>query len=489
MKATIAALLLIPLLMACTANVEPGEDGDAASGSELDTAATPEEEPRGLRVKTDAAFPGYTLFAPLTGDTTYLIDIDGRVVQTWKSEFVPSGWVYVLDNGHVMRGANDAGDSGFSGGGQGGRIEEWNFDGELVWDFAYNTEDRLLHHDVAILPNGNVLAIVWEHKTPEETRQAGRREDLIPERGQWPGMLIEFEPQRPDGARIVWEWHSFDHLIQNIDASLDNYGEPSEHPERIDFNGDQVGAANPPENPSSDIFHFNGVAYNPELDQIIVSSPNFNELWVIDHSTTSEEAASSAGGRSGKGGDLLYRWGNPQAYGRGTSDDQRFGFEHDTRWIPQGRPGAGNMMIFSNRTPGSDGTYSQVYELAPPIDAQGRYEVPSDGPFGPPEPVWTYSEPDTFDATYISGAERLKNGNTLVNSGPQGRMFEVTPEGEIVWEYWSHYSGTANTGGGGGGANPFSLFRGIKIPPDHPAVAGRDLQPLDPQPPLVSPAP
>ena len=125
--------------------------------------------------------------------------------------------------------------------------------------------------------------------------------------------------------------------------------------------------------------------------------------------------------------------------------------------------------------------------MAPPVDRGGRYTVPEDGPFGPAEPVWTYSEPDSFDATYISGAERLANGNTLVSSGPQGRLFEVTPAGEIVWEYWSPYSG-ATTGVGNRSRNPFSIFRAIKIPPDHPALAGRNLQSLDPQPPLMSPA-
>ena len=487
MKSTIATLLLIPLLMACATNFEPVEN-DNDAGSEPNAAVASDEETRGLRVKTDEATPGYTLFAPLSGDTTYLIDIDGQVVRTWESDFGAAGCVYMLDNGHVLRCGKDSEPFGFNGGPAGGRIQEWDFDGNLVWDFSYRSEERLPHHDVAILPNGNVLAVAWEKKTPDETRQMGRRENLVPDEALWPDMLIEFEPQPPDGARIVWEWHSWDHMVQDTDPTLDGYGVPSEHPDRIDINGDQAGTLNPPANPTSDIFHTNAVAYNPALDQIIMSVPNFNELWVIDHSTTTDEAAGSSGGRSGKGGDLLYRWGNPQTYGRGTPQDQRFGFEHDTRWIPQGRPGAGNIMIFSNRTPGPDGNYSQVYELAPPIDAQGRYLVPADGPFGPTEPIWTYSDPATFQATYISGAERLENGNTLVNSGPQGRMFEVTPDGEIAWEYWSLYSGVAGPGAGGAVNNPFSLFRGIKILPDHPAVAGRDLQPMDPQPPLVSPA-
>ena len=446
------------------------------------------DEPRGVRVNTNGASPGYVLFTPLTSDTTYLIDNDGQVVRTWKSDFISSSWVYMLDDGSVIRGGTEPETFGFSGGGQAGRFERFSFDGEILWNFSSNNETHLPHHDVAVLPNGNLLAIAWELKTVEESRRAGRREELIPERGLWPDMLIEFEPVGRDDARIVWEWHTWDHLIQNVDPNLPNYGDPAEHPERIDINGDRVGADSVPENPSSDLFHTNGVAYNPDLDRIIMSSPNFNELWVIDHSTTTAEAADRAGGRSGKGGDLLYRWGNPQAYGRGESADRRFGFQHDTRWIPPDFPGGGNIMVFSNRTPGPDGTYPMVYELDPPMDAQGNYSLPPDGPFPPAEPEWTYSDPETFDATYISGAERLPNGNTLVSSGPQGRLFEVTSEGEIVWEYWSPYSGEA-TVGPNAGRNPYAIFRAVRIPPDHPALAGRNLMPMDPQPPLISPLP
>ena len=249
------------------------------------------DEPRGVRVNTNGASPGYVLFTPLTSDTTYLIDNDGQVVRTWKSDFIASSWVYMLDDGSVIRGGTEPETFGFSGGGQAGRFERFSFDGEILWNFSSNNETHLPHHDVAVLPNGNLLAIAWELKTVEESRRAGRREELIPERGLWPDTLIEFEPVGRDDARIVWEWHTWDHLIQNVDPNLPNYGDPAEHPERIDINGDRVGADSVPENPSSDLFHTNGVAYNPDLDRIIMSSPNFNELWVIDHSTTTAEAA------------------------------------------------------------------------------------------------------------------------------------------------------------------------------------------------------
>jgi hypothetical protein len=459
-----------------------GQGGRAAG-----PAAT---EPRGVRVKTDAATPGYLLFAPLNSDTTFLVDNDGRVVRTWKSEFAPGAAVTMLDNGNVMRSGFEPKTQGFSGGGQGGRMQEFTFEGELVWDYSYNDATHLTHHDFAMLPNGNVLAVAWELKTADEARAAGRQEAFIPKNGVWPDMIVELEPQRPRGARVVWEWHSWDHLVQNSSQALANYARPSDRPERIDVNGDILGdpaaAKGAPGNPTADIFHTNGIAYNADLDQIVLSVPRFNELWVIDHSTTTAQARGSSGGRAGKGGDILYRWGNPQAYGRGTEADRRLGFQHDARWIPRNFPGAGHLMVFSNRHggPGPNANRTTVYEIAPPVDGSGRYTLLPDRPFAPADAIWSYSATD-FVAQYISGAMRLADGKTLVSSGPQGRVFEITPDGRIVWEYWSPYTG--GLGGPQGKANPNALFKATRIAATHPAVARRTLRPLEPQPPMRSP--
>jgi hypothetical protein len=481
---------VVSLAIGGVAAFSPGGEPASAQGRGLGPGGgrggPAANEPRGVRVKTDEATPGYLLFAPLNSDTTYLIDNDGAVVRTWKSDLAPGAAVTMLENGNVIRAGWEPKTQGFTGGGQGGRLQEFTFDGELVWDYTINDAMQLAHHDFAVLPNGNVLAVVWELRTAEEARAVGRREEFIPKNGVWPDKLVEFEPQRPRGARLVWEWRMWDHLIQDTSPNLPNYARPSERPERIDINSDMLGVAKPPANPTADIFHTNGIAYNAELDQIVLSVPRTNELWVIDHSTTTEEARGSTGGRSGKGGDLLYRWGNPQAYGRGTEADRRLGFQHDTRWIPRGSPGAGNLMVFSNRHggPGPNANRTTVFEIAPPIDGKGRYMLPAHAPFGPAEPVWTYAAPD-FTAQYISGAYRLPDGKTLVSSGPQGRVFEVTRDGRIVWEYWSPFTG--GLGGAQGKANPYALFKATRIPVSHPAVTKRTLRPLDPQPALVSP--
>jgi len=73
-----------------------------------------------------------------------------------------------------------------------------------------------------------------------------------------------------------------------------------------------------------------------------------NEIYVIDHSTTPYESIGNSGGRYGKGGDYLFRWGNPANYGRGSQEDQKLFRQHDVQWIKPGLNGAGNILIFNN---------------------------------------------------------------------------------------------------------------------------------------------
>jgi hypothetical protein len=462
--------------------------------------------PRGLRLASKEAEPGYVLYAPLLSDTTYLIDGQGAVVHTWKSDYSPSGTAYLLDNGNLLRGGREPELKVFQGGGQGGRIQEFTWDGQLVWDWKYADENQLLHHDIEPLPNGNILAIAWEAKSAQEASRVGRRPDLTPQKGLWPDKIIEIERRPPNDARIVWEWHMWDHLIQNYDPDKVGYGNPAQHPELIDINGDReppkidpaelarlkalgyVPADAKQSDVSADLLHINAIAYNAELDQIALSTPRYHEIWIIDHSTTTEQAAGHVGGRWKKGGDLLYRYGNPQTYARGGKDQQTFFGQHDIRWIAPGLPGAGHLMVFNNNAKSSDGTHSAVWEWAPPTNPDGSYIVPAEGPLGPAEPSWKYEAPDkkSFHSGFISGAHRLPGGNTIICSGADGRIFEVTREGKIVWEYWDPYSGQVRLKDGAMpqpvGENTFAVFRATKIPPHHPALAGRKLQPIDPQP-------
>jgi hypothetical protein len=237
------------------------------------------------------------------------------------------------------------------------------------------------------------------------------------------------------------------------------------------------------------MYHSNAINYNPELDQIAMSIRQLSEIIIIDHSTTTEEAAGHTGGLRGKGGDFLFRWGNPVNYGRGDSTDQQLYHQHDIRWIEQGKPGAGNLTVFNNDIPdGRDSmNYSAVFEFKAPVDASGNYILEEGSPFSPETPVWKYMAPDsvTFYGPFVSGAHRMKNGNTLVNIGPRGHFFEVTPEGEKIWEYLMPYRGNIHKPNGDPvPPMPFThlQFRATFIATDHPGLAGRALAPLDPQP-------
>ena len=158
-----------------------------------------------------------------------------------------------------------------------------------------------------------------------------------------PDHIIEVQPTGQTSGDIIWEWHAWDHLIQNYDSSKANYGVVGDHPELIDINFGEFYLS------TDDWMHTNSIDYNPQFDQILISVHNFDEIWVIDHSTTTEEAAGHSGGNSGKGGDLLYRWGNPESYDAGTASDQKLFGQHDTQWIKPDYPGAGHISYLQQR--------------------------------------------------------------------------------------------------------------------------------------------
>jgi hypothetical protein len=465
------------------------------------------EPQRSVSVNAEQAYQGYTLIAPMRSKSTYLVDMTGRIVNTWESDTTPALVPYLLDNGHLLR--PGAADSGFLSPGFGGRVQEFDWNGKLLWDFAFQGENQHPHHDIKRLPNGNVLMIISDRKNAAEALAAGRNPELIREVLN-ADAIIEVKPTGPTTGEIVWEWHVWDHLVQDHDKTKNNYGDVSARPERVDINYadfvfglggkslnkkdlDQLRSlgyiGNSPEaddkplpaNLFSDWTHFNSVAYNAALDQILISVHSFSELWIIDHSTTTAEAGSSQGGRYGKGGDLLYRCGNPRAYRSGTNVDQRFFRQHNAYWIEKGLPGEGHVLIFNNGLKRPDGQYSSVDELVLPASPDGTYEREPDLPFTPPELVWTYTAPaktDFFDP-FISGAQRLPNGNTLICSGTKSIVFEVTPDKETVWRF-----SNPNTGVSGFlrtilGRNALAggLFRAYRYGLESPAVKDRELRP------------
>jgi hypothetical protein len=431
----------------------------------------------------EAPQPGLTLFAPASSSTTYLLHNDGLVVHTWSSPYRPGATGYLLEDADLLRGASliNVAPRFLNVPGSAGRVERYDWDGSLVWGFNYSGSTFISHHDLQPMPNGNVLLIAWEVVPEAEAIALGKDPDLV--NGEvWIDHVIEVQPVPPSGGVIVWAWHARDHLIQDHDPTKGNYGAVEDHPELIDFN---FGGA------AQDFLHVNAIDYNEALDQVIVSARVFNEIWIIDHSTTTAEAAGHRGGVHGKGGDLLYRWGNPQAYRRGDAADQEFYGQHDAQWIAPGRPGAGNLLVFDNGRlqPGVD--YSTLVEIVAPADETGAY--PELGPgqaHGPASPVWTWNAdpPSSFYSATRSGAERQPNGNTLVCLADRGRFMEIDAAGDVVWAYENPIDqhGAVNQGG-----NPLNngVFNIRRYTYDLPGFAGRDLTPGDPIEGFTAPSP
>jgi len=368
--------------------------------------------------KAQSAYPGYTLYSAMNSKTSYLLDMGGNVAHSWQHTYAGGYSCYLLPSGNLLRMASAPG-SHMTGPASSGLIQEFDWDGNVVWQYTYATSTVVAHHDIEPMPNGNVLVIAYEVKSSSQASAAGRQNATT----MWPEHIIELQPSG-GSANIVWEWHLWDHLIQDKYPTRANYGVVADHPELLNINLGTLMFG------LGDWMHMNAVNYNPELDQIAFSSHYFSEVYVIDHSTTTSQAAGHTGGRWGKGGDILYRWGKPANYG--APGAAYCNVVHCAWWIPKGLPGEGRLLAFNN---GVSTHTSSVFELVLPVDANGNYVRTPGTAYGPAAPVWTYSNGSAFSSDHLGGNQRLPNGNTFITESTKGRLFEVTPSGSIVWQY------------------------------------------------------
>lgn len=401
---------------------------------------------------------GYTLIAPLTSKNTYLIDMEGYVVKKWVSDYTPNNSVYLLEDGTLLRTEKINSNTVFSGkGGSGGRLAKYNFDGTLIWAWKYSSENFSQHHDIELMPNGNILVIAWEIKTNQETIDLGKNPEHVNENGVWPEHIVEIETSGASGGNIVWEWHQWDHMIQDFDPKKRDYGDVAAHPELIDMNFSQ--------SKDMDITHLNGIDYIEEYDLIILSAHHYSEIWIIDHATSTEEAASHQDGARGKGGDLVYRWGNPAAHKNGLPSDQISFMQHDAVWLDGLPSNGGNLLFFNNGDDKKERAFSTVDEIFLPIDANGDFELLPNSLNNPTSFEWRFEQED-FYSRVISGAQRLKNGNTLICEGRKGLIHEVTKDKKTVWKYNLPIQNK-------------NIFRAYRYPKDYAAFTGKSMERLD----------
>ena len=326
-----------------------------------------------------------------------------------------------------------------------------------------------------VLPNGNVLAIVWERKINSQALQAGKNPAvtaLLNNQEVWSEKIVELQPIGTNSANVVWEWKAWDHLIQDFDSTKNNFGVVNQHPELLNVNYVVQG---PPTN--SDWLHINSIDYDSANNQILVSSHSFEEFWIIDHSTTSVQAASHSGGNGGKGGDLLYRWGNPITYGRGTGTDKKLFKQHHASYIKAGYPNAGKVLIFNNgvNRPGGNITSIDMVDI---LQAGSPFTIGATTPFLPATTFWTYTDtiPTSFYASNIGGVLTLTNGSFLITDGPKGEFFEIDNLSIVKWRYTNPVN---NAGPMVQGVIPTlnTVFRASFYPPTYSAFTGLSLTP------------
>jgi len=373
---------------------------------------------------------GVILVNDAAANRIYLMEKEESIIlKEWN---LPSGIGNdgeLLDNGNLLVALTDP-DPVYNFGGFGGRIAIITPEDEIVWDYEYSDSINLAHHDIEMLPNGNVLVLAWEKRTGEELVAKGYNgpyDDIYAEK------LLEIDP---DNDEVVWEWNVWDHLIQDHVAESDNFGVVADNPERINLNYEDPLKDG---NYNGDIFHANALEYDADRDLIYLSVNYFSEVWVIDHSTSTDEARDNSGGQYDRGGDLVFRFGNPSAYNN--VGDRMFYHNHHPNLVP----GSNSILVYSNGIESVD-PHSTVYELELPDQFQLKNQVNNEL-----NVIWSFSHPDLF-APKVSGAQRLNNGNTLITEGDSG-FWEVTDSGEIVWKFESegffwrgyHYSETATS--------------------------------------------
>lgn len=360
----------------------------------------------------------YTLYAPKNNTKAYLIDTatSPATYKTWTfASTKKNGYSTYLVAGDTLVRTYSYQSNVLNGGGMTGGIQKVAWNGTVTWDFVHSTSSYCIHHDICPMPNGNVLLISYEVKTNAEVSALGCTTNLTS--GMWSEKIIEVKQTGPTTGTIVWEWHLTDHVCQNVDAGKPGYVTSIvQNPQLININYHM----------QKDWWHMNGIDYNEELDQIVISSHNMNECYVIDHSTTAAEAAGHTGGTSGKGGDFLYRWGNPQAYGAtGTTN---FNVVHDAHFVPTDNPNyPGYFCAYNNQ--GGAGGKTAIDVWLPPRNGNS-YDLTVGQAYLPS--AYTYRYTATWTASNEGNSQQLPNGNMLVNNA-FGSIYEINPAGTVLW--------------------------------------------------------
>jgi len=370
----------------------------------------------------DRAWNGYTVLSPLGTQAVLIIDMNGNVVKRWDGYNNSAGGpARVLPGGFVMAasGVNPPHQESLE-------LVQRDFAGAVVWQFSRAEQIKARegatiwsarqHHDwqresfpagyyspdsTPAIEGGNTLILTHTNRTQAKIADVLLEDDRLIE-VSWSG-------------EIGWEWSASDHI--------DELGFAADARQAIKAAGSFNAARG-----TFDWLHINSATYvgpNRWFDQgdtrfapnnVIISSREASLLAIV-----------------GRDGSIVWRLGPDFSASKELRAIRQIIGQHHAHLIPKGLPGAGNLLVFDN---GGASGYGFANPIAP--DGRGAFvrstsRVLEINPVTL-EMVWSYSNPRFF-STNISSAQRLPNGNTLITAGAGGRMFEVTKDGTIVWEY------------------------------------------------------
>lgn len=415
---------------------------------------------------------GYCLFSPVGTKKTFLIDKCGRKINEWTSDYAPGMSVTLQPDGNLYR-AGAANKVTF-GGGTGGIIEKFDWKGNLVWSFELADSNNVLHHDFKVMPNGNILVIIWENHSIADAISQGR-DSAKTLKDIWSERIEEIQPYGTDSAIVIWQWKAWDHIIQDHDSTKANYGVVSNHRELFDINFSNGNTLNS----GQDWFHFNSIDYHVGYDQILLTAHSLDEIYIIDHSTSTLQAASHSGGKQNKGGDVLFRWGNPESYRMGTSTDKKFYKPHHAHWAANDSINSGKILIFNNGQNRPGGNYSSINSLNPQVTPFGNYIYDNTLPFAPKSDVVEYKAkiPTDFYSEIMGGVFQTGDNRFFITEATKGTFFEVNKD-TLLWKYVNPYTGSGSTKQGQTNGNNF-VFRSQFYPSNYSAFDGKDMTPGD----------
>ncbi|MFK8056546.1 MAG: aryl-sulfate sulfotransferase [Saprospiraceae bacterium] len=419
----------------------------------------------GLTNYTPAVSEGYLLFAPFNFNETYLIDPCGDLVQEWQHTESLGTASELLPNGNLLRTERMV--SAVNGAGVGGRFIEVDWDGRTVRSIELASDQLHAHHDFTVLPNGNLLVILWEVHDRADAISQGANEALL-DSLIWSERVIELAPTANSWSE-VWRWRVWDHLVQDHSSTASNFGVVSENPRRLDLNmrGQYVDA-------NLDWLHFNSVTVTPDGKQVILSARSTNEVYIIDHTTTTAEAASSTGGEFGLGGDLLYRYGNDHNYAENVTEPRPLYGQHDARIAVSG-PNEGSFSVFNNGVNRPGGEFTSIYRWVPRFDFAGDYLLENNVFPAPLEEEELPLDVSLY-SSILSSAQPMETGGYVVNVGRLGAFFEFDRSGEELWRYVSPV-GTSGPVRQGLRPTGSTIFQVVHYPVDDPRLAGKNLTP------------